>query len=120
MNIGHRDDIKAYTGSDGSMIRELASPANSPLIRHSLAEIRHPPGTASQEHLHLQAEEVYYVLEGSGEIQVDGRVFPLTRGDIVVIVPGQRHKVWQVGRGDLVLMVTCVPAYSTDDVVFTE
>jgi mannose-6-phosphate isomerase-like protein (cupin superfamily) len=37
----------------------------------------------------------------------------------VVILPGQRHQVWQEGNTDLVLLVTCVPAYSLDDVVST-
>jgi len=39
---------------------------------------------------------------------------------VVVITPGERHKVWQEGEGDLVLLVTCVPAYSVEEVVFTE
>jgi hypothetical protein len=38
----------------------------------------------------------------------------------VVIVPAQQRKVWQEGEGDLVLLVTCVPAYSVEEVVFTE
>jgi mannose-6-phosphate isomerase-like protein (cupin superfamily) len=39
---------------------------------------------------------------------------------MVVVVPGQRHKVWQEGEGDLVLLVSCVPAYSVDKVIFFE
>jgi mannose-6-phosphate isomerase-like protein (cupin superfamily) len=38
---------------------------------------------------------------------------------VVIIMPGQRHKVWQVGDDDLVLLVTCVPAYSEQEVVYT-
>jgi hypothetical protein len=48
----NRDEIEPFVGGDGAIVRELASPANSGLTRHSLAEIRHPPGTASQEHFH--------------------------------------------------------------------
>jgi mannose-6-phosphate isomerase-like protein (cupin superfamily) len=120
MDVINREQIESTVGDDGSIIRELASPHNSALTRHSLAEIRHPPGTASHEHHHIEAEEAYFVLEGQGGVQVDGETHAIGPGDIVVVVPGQRHKVWQEGEGDLVLLVTCVPAYSVDEVVFAE
>ena len=115
-----RDDVQPFVGDDESIIRELASPGNSGLTRHSVAEIRHPPGTSSLEHYHTEAEEVYFVLSGQGGIRVDGQTRSIGPGDVVVIVPGQRHKVWQEGEGDLVLLVTCVPAYAVEEVVFVE
>jgi mannose-6-phosphate isomerase-like protein (cupin superfamily) len=120
MQLLNRDRIEPFVGDDRSIIRELASPTNSGLTRHSLAEIRHPPGTASQEHYHTEAEEVYFVIEGQGGIRVDGETRTIGPGDVVVITRGERHKVWQDGEGDLVLLVTCVPAYTVDEVVFTE
>ncbi len=120
MPVLNRDEIEPFTGDDGAIVRELASPRNSRLTRHSLAEIHHPPGTASQAHYHTEAEEVYYVLTGQGAVEIDGQVQDLRPGDVVVIVPGQRHKVWPRGNDDLVLLVTCVPAYSVEEVVFTD
>jgi len=120
MQAFNRDNVQPFVGDDGAIVRELASPANSGVTRHSLAEIRHPPGTASQEHYHTEAEEVYYVLQGQGGIRVDGETRTIGPGDVVVITPGQRHTVWQEGEGDLVLLVSCVPAYSVEEVVFTE
>ena len=120
MQLLNRDRIEPFVGDDRSIIRELASPTNSGLTRHSLAEIRHPPGTASQEHYHTEAEEVYFVIEGQGGLRVDGETHSIGPGDVVVITPGERHKVWQEGEGDLVLLVSCVPAYTVDEVVFTE
>ena len=120
MHLITRDAVQSYVGDDESIIRELASPGNSSLCRHSLAEIRHPPGTASLEHYHTEAEEVYFVLSGKGGVRVDGETHSIGPGDVVIITPGERHKVWQEGEGDLVLLVTCVPAYSVAEVVFTE
>lgn len=120
MHLIARDDVQPFVGDDKAIIRELASPGDSSLTRHSLAEIRHPPGTASQEHYHTEAEEVYFVIGGQGGIRVDGETRTIGPGDVVVIVPGQRHKVWQEGEGDLVLLVTCVPAYSVEEVIFVE
>jgi mannose-6-phosphate isomerase-like protein (cupin superfamily) len=120
MHLIARDDVQPFVGDDGAIVRELASPRNSSLTRHSLAEIRHPPGTASREHYHTEAEEVYFVLAGQGGIRVDGETHSIEPGDVVVVTPGERHKVWQEGQEDLVLLVTCIPAYSVDEVVFTE
>lgn len=120
MKLIARGDVEPFVGEDGATVRELASPRNSSLTRHSLAEIRHPPGTASQEHFHTEAEEVYFVLEGQGQIRIDGKTQDIGAGDVVVITPGQRHKVWPRGETELVMLVTCVPAYSVEEVVFTE
>lgn len=115
-----RDEVESYTADDGAIVRELASPGNSSLTRHSLAEIRHPPATSSREHLHTEAEEAYLVLEGRGGIRVEGQTRAIGPGDVVVIAPGERHKVWQAGGSELVLLVTCAPAYSVEKVIFTE
>jgi mannose-6-phosphate isomerase-like protein (cupin superfamily) len=120
MHVIHRSMVQPILAADGSLVRELAAPGNAPLAGHSLAEIRHPVGTASREHWHRVAEEVYYVLEGEGVVRVDGQVRTIGPGDVVVISPGQRHKVAQQGDRDLVLLVTCVPAYSPAEVVFLE
>jgi mannose-6-phosphate isomerase-like protein (cupin superfamily) len=78
------------------------------LTWHSLAEIRHSAGTASIEHYHTEAEEVYYITEGQGAIRVDGETRSTGPGDVVVIAPGERHTVWQ--EGELVLLVpVCQP-----------
>lgn len=120
MYLKARDNIRPFVGDDGAIVRELASPRSSSLTRHSLAEIRHPPGTASQEHFHTESEEVYFVIDGQGGIRVDGETRTIGPGDVVIVAPGERHKVWQEGEVDLVLLVTCVPAYSVEEVVFTE
>jgi hypothetical protein len=64
MQVFNCDDVQPFVGDDGAIVRELASPRNSDLTRHSLAEIRHPPDTASQEHYHTEAEEVWDAIDG--------------------------------------------------------
>lgn len=115
MRTTNRDAVQPFAGDDGSIIRELAR-----LTRHTLAEIRHPASTASREHYHTEAEEVYLVVEGRGEIRIDGETQAIGPGDVIEIFPGQRHKLWQRGEGDLVLVVTCAPPYNVREVVFTE
>ncbi len=111
--------IPAFTAADGARIRELAG-HGSGLASHSLAVIAHPPGTESRDHTHRAADEVYFVWSGRGRIRVAGEACAIGPGDAVIIRPGQAHKLWNDGPDDLVLIVTCAPAYTVEDVVWEE
>ncbi len=90
------------------------------LESHSLAIITHPAGMTTVEHHHALCDEVYYVQAGAGHIRVDGELRELNEGDTVIIRPGQRHKLWADMGVDLVLVVTCAPAYAVSEVVWDE
>ena len=54
------------------------------------------PGEGPPLHVHHDTEQVFYILQGSGELQtgVGGlERFPLTAGDLVRIPPGSHHRV---------------------------
>ena len=51
-------------------------------------------------------------------MRVDGETLDMGPGNVVIIIPGQRHKVRQEREGDMVMLVTCVPAYSVEEVAF--
>ena len=46
--------------------------------------------------------------------------FDIAAGDAVVIAPGTRHKLWNDGPEELVLLCVCAPAYSHEDTVLTD
>jgi mannose-6-phosphate isomerase-like protein (cupin superfamily) len=117
--IIHGRDVRPFIGDDGAVVRELASPANSSLRTHSLAEIVFEPGRSSFEHHHRATEEVYHILAGAGEMTLDGTSQPIGPGDTVVIVPGVKHRLRNVGTSDLVIMAICVPAFSPGDQFFS-
>jgi mannose-6-phosphate isomerase-like protein (cupin superfamily) len=55
---------------------------------------------------HLQKEdEVYYVLSGTGIMQMNGEEFPVKPGDAVLTRPGSSHGIKQTGKEDLVLII---------------
>ncbi len=56
---------------------------------------------------HLQKEyEVYYILSGSGIMQMNGQEFPVQPGDGILTYPGSSHGLKQTGKDDLVLMIS--------------
>lgn len=71
---------------------------------------------ASKTHYHLRATEFYYVLEGEGEMTVDGETIALSPGTMVKLDPGCLHS----SKGDHVVMVIGIPDIAEDDIFFPE
>jgi len=120
MDIKNLHQVPAFTTKDGSEIRELLAYRNSCIRHQSLAEARLPPGGSTQEHYHIQTEEIYYVTAGQGRIAIDGEFAQVQAGDAIAIPAGKRHKLWNLSDGPLTLLCCCVPAYEHSDTVLTE
>ena len=50
-----------------------------------------PPGTSIGSHKHGNDEEFYVVLEGSGEMELDGAKQPVSAGDVIMNKPFGTH-----------------------------
>ena len=71
---------------------------------------------SSKAHYHLRATEFYYVLEGNGEMTVDGETFPISPGTMIKLDPGSVHS----STGDHQVMVIGIPDIADDDIFFPE
>jgi len=120
MEIVNRNEVEAFITKDGSEIREILAPRNSSLRNQSLAEARVSRGKATIRHCHIESEEIYYILQGKGQIGVEGEAREVTEGDGIAIMPGQSHRIWNTGVEDLVFLCYCSPSYSDEDTVLTE
>ena len=120
MDIKNLNEVPPFTTKDGSEIRELLAHRNSAICHQSLAEARLPAGGSTQEHYHAKTEEIYYLTHGTGRIRIEGEVREVKTGDAVVILPGQKHKLWNTGSETLRLLCCCAPAYEHDDTIMTE
>ena len=100
MDIKNLNEVAPFITKDGSEIRELLAHRNSAIRHQSLAEARLPAGASTQEHFHPRAEEIYYLTHGTGRMRIEGETREVKAGDAIAIPPGQRHKLWNTGRGD--------------------
>ena len=55
---------------------------------HPVGWRTHPEG----QHVHDNAE-VFCILQGQGEIEIDGRREPLHAGEVLIIEPGEEHYI---------------------------
>ncbi|MFN0109934.1 MAG: cupin domain-containing protein [Blastocatellia bacterium] len=62
------------------------------------------PGAAIGYHLQKE-DEIYYVLSGTGVMQMNGNEFPVKAGDAILTRPGSSHGLKQTGKDDLTLII---------------
>jgi len=113
MQLRNRErDAMAFVTKDGSTIREYVHSD-----RQSLAEASLAPGAATERHYHALSEEIYLIVEGSGELEVDGDRRSVGPGDAILIPPSARHEL-TAGANGVRLLCCCVPPYSDGDTYF--
>jgi mannose-6-phosphate isomerase-like protein (cupin superfamily) len=116
MTILNLDDQAPFTTKDGSTIRSILDRTNAPVQMQSLAEARVPRGSATQRHYHKLTEEFYFVLEGAGEIEIDGETRAVRPGDAILIPRSSWHTI--TATEALRFLCCCAPPYSHEDTYF--
>jgi quercetin dioxygenase-like cupin family protein len=111
MRVAARDELQAFTTKDGSEIREFHHTAAQSLAEASLAAAQ-----STERHYHRSSEEIYFVLEGEGLLDVDGERRRLVPGDAALIPPGAWHEL--TASSPMRFLCCCAPAYSHEDTFF--
>ena len=87
----------------------------------SIARARVEPGVTTALHYLKNAIERYVILEGQGEVAVDGRsAVPVQSMDVVNIPRGVSQQITNTGTTDLVFLCICTPRFTPDDYVSIE
>ena len=113
MDVQSVNRAASFTTKDGSTIRELHHTEHQ-----SLAEATLEPSEATERHYHRASEEIYFVLKGSGTLEVDGEQVRVRPGDAALIPPGAWHTLENDGSSEFRILCCCAPPYSHDDTFF--
>jgi mannose-6-phosphate isomerase-like protein (cupin superfamily) len=100
---------ESYT-PEGCYILELSNSADDPAA--SIARARVAPGAATRWHRVRDLVERYVILEGKGGVEVGS--LPLQEvnpGDVVLIPPGCRQRITNIGQEDLIFLCLCTPRF---------
>jgi len=78
------------------------------------------PGHHTPLHRH-NCEEVYYILDGEGYVEVEGDRYPVKGGDAVYIKENKRHRVFNTGKDKLryivvagIMFIGLLPKWPTE------
>jgi mannose-6-phosphate isomerase-like protein (cupin superfamily) len=118
MEIRSLHRAEPFTTKDGSTVRSLLDLGTAPVRNQSLAEATLRPGGATDRHYHRESEEIYYVVDGEGEMEVDGQRTGVAAGDAVLIPPGAWHGIRASLAGPLRFLCCCAPPYRHEDTYF--
>jgi mannose-6-phosphate isomerase-like protein (cupin superfamily) len=120
MDIRNIDRVPAFITKDGSEIRELLAHRNSCIRNQTLAEARLPVSASTTPHRHPKTEEIYYILQGQGLMQVGQETSSVVPGDAIAIPPGELHTITNTGSEILLFLCCCAPGYEHEDTLLKE
>jgi mannose-6-phosphate isomerase-like protein (cupin superfamily) len=119
MKVRFREEAEPFTTLDGSTIRVLLDAVAGGAANQSLAEAELGPGQQTRRHYHARTEEIYVLLDGGGEMEVEGDRGAVGTGDAVLIPAGARHQI-TAGEEGARFLCCCAPPYSDHDTFFDE
>lgn len=88
--------------------------------QHSFGHVVIPPDCSSRPHYHPKAEETYYILKGAARMVVEGEEFELRPGDALLILPPEKHQIFNDSSEDLEFLVVCAPAWEPTNSVYLD
>jgi uncharacterized cupin superfamily protein len=77
------------------------------------------PGQASTRHRHIDQEELYLLLEGSGRMRVDDDLLTLKPLDSVLVEPDSARQLFNDTAGDQLWFVTGAPLEAANTLEMT-
>ena len=109
-------NCRYFRAADNTLICELLHPDREGLdLPYSIAHAVLQPGAASLPHRLKTSTEIYFILEGEGEMHIDTERSLVSAGQAALIPPGS----WQYIRntGDIILKFICMvsPPWRAED-----
>jgi mannose-6-phosphate isomerase-like protein (cupin superfamily) len=115
MFIKKHDEASEFEAGDLTILRELVHPVNDGLaIGYSLAHARLPLGAASLPHS-LKGSELYYILQGKGQLFINSENRELTKGDSALVPPMSIQYIKNIGEEELLFLCIVEPFWRLED-----
>lgn len=108
-------DVPALTGPD------LGAPLPGPALRYSKIFASAKTGTVqvqtgeTPKHFHAVANEIQYVVEGTGTMWLGDKQVPIKPGDLIIIPKGTPHGGTHATSGTFKLVAIKTPPQAKDD-----
>ena len=109
--LRHEADAKREQSTCGQRVRLISAGDEDMAAWAHMVEI-----DGARDHYHKKTAEIYYVLEGEGNVRLDGAAHPVRTGSIVHIPPNVVHGA----DGKMRVLVVGIPSIDDDDLFFPD
>lgn len=103
---------------DRSLLAELLHPDKvhgAESLECSIAHAIIPPGESTLPHILKKSTELYYILEGTGEMHIDGETAAVHSGQVIFIPPHARQWIRNTSKEILVFLCIVSPKWQAHD-----
>ena len=97
----------------------LVHPSNADTRFFDFRISSYQPKGYAEVHVHEVAENIYYVLQGKGIVELDGKKHLVEPHMVVHIPAGVRHGIFNTGLEDLIFIVAASPPADMPQVTST-
>ena len=120
MSSRKNSEIDSIDGNEGTKIKQFFHPHNTLNgINYSLAQFTLEVGKKSKLHK-MKSSEIYYILEGKGNLKIDDETFVLEKNDSAFVPPNSSQFIENTGNVDLKFLCIVEPAWKIDDETLLE
>ena len=120
MSIQKDSEINFIDGNEGTKIKQYFHPHNTLNgINYSLAQFTLESGKKSKIHK-IKSSEIYYVLEGSGNLTIGDESYFLQKDDSAYVPPNTKQFIENSGKEDLKFLCIVEPAWKAESEILLE
>jgi mannose-6-phosphate isomerase-like protein (cupin superfamily) len=115
MSIKENSKIEFIKGREGVKIKQYFEPNNtSDGINYSIAQFLLEKGGKTKLHK-IKSSEIYYILEGNGELKINEDSFYLKKDDSAYVPPNSKQTIENIGMENLRFLCIVEPAWKADE-----
>lgn len=114
-NVVHENESNEIPDICGKVL-ELLNQDNSSCKFMSIATILLDPGKSSTPHFHKEMEEIYYIIDGEGFIEIDEQITAIKSGHAILLPIGSKHKITNTGKNVMKFISVDSPPFIETDV----
>ncbi len=120
MSLRRNSEIDSIQGDEGTKIKQYFHPHNTLNgINYSIAQFTLGPGKKSKLHK-MSSSEIYYILEGSGNIKIDEETYHIEKDDSAYVPPNSKQFIENIGSIDLKFLCIVEPAWEAENEILLE
>lgn len=109
-------NCRRFQAADNTDLCELLHPGREGMdLSYSIAHAVLPPEATSLPHRLKTSSEVYFILEGEGEMHIDSEKAKVRAGQAILIPPGSWQHIRNTGGNNLKFICIVDPFWRAED-----